>query len=74
MSDPNWKKIASTTIKTELTKKDISYDDLSIKLKEINVVETAGNIANKLSRGTFSFIFALQVFKALGIKNLRLED
>ncbi|MBD3843609.1 MAG: hypothetical protein IE909_17370 [Campylobacterales bacterium] len=43
-------------------------------LKEIGVDENKMNIANKLNRGKFSFSFALQIFKALGLKKLNLED
>lgn len=70
----DWKKEAKRIIKTELVKKDIDYVELCDLLKKIGIDENAGNIANKLSRGTFSFTFALQIFKTLGIKNLRLED
>lgn len=31
-------------------------------------------IANEFNRGKFSFGFALQIFKALGLKKLNLED
>jgi hypothetical protein len=74
MNDINWKKKASSIIKVELAKKDIGYEELAAKLSDINVSETAGNIATKLNRGTFSFLYALQIFKALGLKKLNLED
>ena len=74
MSEINWKKKASTIIKAELAKKDMGYDDLVEKLSDIDVTESAGNIATKLNRGTFSFLYALQIFKALGLKKLNLED
>jgi len=72
MSD--WKKEATKIIKLELIKQDIDYETLSQKLKEIGVDEDKANIGNKLHRGTFSFAYALQIFKALGLKNLRLEE
>ncbi len=72
MSD--WKKEATKIIKLELLKQDIDYEALSQKLKVIGIEEDKANIANKLHRGTFSFAYALQIFKALGLKNLRLED
>ena len=72
MSD--WKKEATKIIKLELLKQDIDYEALSQKLKEIGIEEDKANIANKLHRGTFSFAYTLQIFKALGLKNLRLED
>ena len=56
------------------TKKNLEYKDPSTLLKDIGVHETDRNITNKLSRGTFGFVFVFQVFKALGLKKLRLED
>ncbi len=70
----DWKKEAKFIIKKELLKQDIDYVKLCELLKKFGIDENAGNIANKLSRGTFSFIFALQIFEAIGIKTLRLKD
>lgn len=70
----DWKKEATKIIKLELTKQNISYEELSNKLKNIGVEEDKSNIGNKLHRGSFSFAYALQIFKVLGIKTLRLED
>lgn len=70
----DWKKKAISIIKVELAKKDIGYEKLSELLSELDVSETAGNIATKLNRGTFSFVYALQIFKALDIQRLNLEE
>jgi len=69
-----WKQKAKTIIKSELAKQDIDYPQLVILLKKINIEEDNINLANKINRGTFSFVFVLQIFKVLKIKNLRLED
>ncbi len=69
-----WYRKAKSLIKAELAKKDINYEQLSGMLKDIGVDENKMNIANKLNRGKFSFSFALQIFKALGLKKLNLED
>jgi len=74
MSETDFKKEASKIIKIELTKQDLDYEQLAQKIKEIGVEETKANIANKLHRGTFSFAYALQIFKAIGLKKLNLED
>ena len=74
MNEADFKKEASKIIKIELTKQDLDYEQLAQKMKEIGVEETKANIANKLHRGTFSFAYALQIFKALGLKKLNLED
>ena len=74
MSEVDFKKEASKIIKIELTKQDLDYEQLVQKMKDIGVDETKANIANKLHRGTFSFAYALQIFKALGLKKLNLEE
>lgn len=74
MTQEEWYVKAKATIKSELAKQDISYEKLSDMLHDIGVDENKMNIANKLNRGKFSFSFALQIFKALGLKKLNLED
>ena len=70
----DYKDRAKSIIKSELAKKDMDYIELSKRLKEIGIEETQTNLANKINRGTFSLIFALQVFDVLGLKTLRLKD
>ena len=67
-------KKAKTIIKTELVKRDIDYPELADMMQKIGIDENRNNLSNKINRGTFSFIFVLQVFEALGIENIRLED
>lgn len=70
----DWKNKAKSMIKSELAKQDIDYIELSKRLKEIGVEDTQINLANKINRGTFSFLFALQVFKVIGLKKINIED
>ena len=70
----DWKNKAKAIIKSELAKKDIDYIELSKRLNSIGVEDTQINLANKINRGTFSFIFVLQVFEVIGLKKLNLED
>ena len=74
MTQDEWYIKAKAIIKSELAKQDISYEKLSDMLHDIGVDENKMNISNKLNRGKFSFGFALQIFKALGLKKLNLED
>ena len=69
----DWKDKAKSIIKSELAKQNIDYIELSKRLNKIGVEDTQINLANKINRGTFSFIFALQVFKVLELKKLDLE-
>ena len=70
----NWNKLAASTIKAELKRRDIGYEKLVTLLEKIGVQETHASILNKMSRGTFQFSFFLQCAVAIGMKNLRLED
>ncbi len=70
----DFKEEAKAIIKAEIARKNIDYQELSEKLKAIGINENKANIANKISRGTFSFSYALQIFKALGLKKINLED
>ena len=70
----DYKDRAKSMIKSELAKKNIDYIELSKRLKEMGIEETQTNLANKINRGTFSLIFALQVFDVIGLNTLRLKD
>ncbi len=70
----DWKDRAKALIKTELAKQNIDYIELSERLAKIGVKDTQINLANKINRGTFSFTFALQIFKAIGVRNLDLIE
>mgnify|MGYP003403873902 CR=1 FL=1 len=71
---PDWKQLATNLLKAEITRRGLSYDELQKKLLHIGVKETANSINVKINRGAFSFIFFLQVMKAIGGKSFRVED
>ena len=68
-----WNEKATNILKSILTRRNIKYYELAIKLKEMGIEETQGSISNKISRGTFSFTFFMQCMEALGIKEIRLD-
>lgn len=70
----DWNSKAKRIIKSELAKREIDYIKLAELMKEIGVDEKQANIANKINRGTFSFSFALQIFKAIGVEQIDLKD
>lgn len=72
--DKSWTKKATNMIKAELTRRGIGYDELQEKLAAMGIEETANSINVKINRGSFSFVFFLQVMKAIGAKTLRLEE
>lgn len=68
MTDEQWRSLAKQVIKVELKRQSVTYADLSKRLADLGVDESETSIRNKVSRGTFSFVFALQAMKAIGVE------
>jgi len=64
----NWNQHARRILKAELARQGVTYGRLASKLRAIGVRETERSIGNKMSRGTFSFVFYLQCLAALGLE------
>jgi hypothetical protein len=69
-----WQKRVRGILKAELARRDMSYRELVDRLGAIGVQESEQNIANKLSRGTFTAAFMVQCLDAIGCRTLRLDD
>jgi transcriptional regulator with XRE-family HTH domain len=65
---------AKNILKAELKRRGISYRDLADRLMERGVSESERNIANKISRGSFTAAFFLECLDAAGVKNLTLAE
>lgn len=67
--------VAKHLINTELSRRNMNKQQLAQKLKEAGFeVTSAANMTNKINYGAFSIIFFLQCMKALGVKQISLED
>jgi Domain of unknown function (DUF6471) len=71
---PDWERKVQTMLKVELTKRNLTYKQLSDKLAELGVIESEPNIRNKLSRGTFSAVFLVQCLVAIGMTEMRISE
>ena len=73
MTEKEYIQKAKTIIKTELVKRDIDYPKLADMMLKIGIDENRNTLSNKINRGTFSFIFVMQVFDALDIDSINLR-
>lgn len=64
--DSAWAHLASRAVRAALVHRGVSYEDLSRRLVEGGVQESARSIEGKVHRGTFRFTFFLQVLSAAG--------
>ena len=65
LSEGQWRDLAKGILKAELKRQNLTYGDLAEKLVKIGVEENEASIRNKISRGAFTFVFALQAIQAL---------
>jgi hypothetical protein len=73
-TDAEWRDQVKGILKAELKRRSVSYQQLAERLAELGVHETPANIANKISRGSFTAVFMVQCLEAIGTKTLRLGD
>jgi hypothetical protein len=69
-----WQNRVRGLLKAELARRDVSYRELVERLAAMGIKESEQNIANKLSRGTFTAVFLVQCLDAIGCRNLRLRE
>lgn len=69
----NWEHEARRIVRAELVRRGLTYAHLALRLQALDIPETERAIANKLSRGTFSFVFFLQCMKAIGVNEVNFE-
>jgi hypothetical protein len=69
-SKRRWKDEAGRVLKAELVRRDVDYSELERRLKANGIHESYAAIANKVSRGSFSFAFFLQCMNAIGCRQL----
>lgn len=72
-SDDRWINLVKGILRAEMTRRSITYDDLSDRLRELGINDTAVNIRNKVARGGFSAVFFVQCLEAIGVTTLRLD-
>lgn len=70
-----WTDEARRIIRSEMERRDISYKELARLLSThtgppLDFAVTERNLISRISRGTFSFSFALQVLRAMRVRSL----
>ena len=74
MSEQEWHDLVKGMLKGEMKRRNLTYDQLAEKLEAIGVHADVRNLRNKVSRGGFSAVFFVQCLKAIGAKNMRLDE
>ena len=69
----DWPAYAKGIMRSEMTRKGLSYADLVKALDGMGVKESEANLRNKVSRGSFTAAFLFQCMSAMGVKTLHLD-
>ncbi len=64
---------AKNILKAELKRRGITYAELAEKLKSVGAKENERNLANKISRGSFTAAFFMMCMDVIGANSLILE-
>lgn len=64
---------AKNILKSELKRRGITYADLAERLKKVGAKENDRNLANKISRGSFTAAFFMMCMDVIGASNVNLE-
>ncbi|BDX07859.1 DUF6471 domain-containing protein [Planctobacterium marinum] len=73
MDSVNWRLVVQRLIKSEMSLKGIRYQELSDKLLEIGVSQTADNLRNKVNKGILGADLLLQIMLVMDIKKIERE-
>ena len=73
--DDDWKNRARGLLKAELARRNIKQVELARLLEDAyGLKESPQSLSNKISRGTFSAVFMLQILDAIGVESLSLKN
>ena len=70
----DWSLEAKRILRAEIERRGVTYKRLARLMQAAGLHETERSLANKISRGMFSFVFFLQVMRVLGVQNLSLAS
>lgn len=70
----DWNNKVKRILKSELIKRGVSTEELTILLNKNGCTETKSSVDSKISRGTFSASFFMQCLYVIGCTKLEIEE
>jgi hypothetical protein len=72
-TDDPWVNRVKGILRAEMARRGMTYEQLSERLAELGVKDSAVNIRNKVARGGFSAVFFVQCLHAMEVREIRLD-
>ena len=70
----DWNNKVKRILKSELVKRGVSTEELTLLLNENGCSETKSSVDSKISRGTFSASFFMQCLYVIGCTKIEIEE
>lgn len=72
-TEDEWAAQVKGLLRAEMSRRGITYDQLTEKLAAVGVRDTSVNIRNKVARGRFTAAFFVQCMEAIGCREIKLD-
>lgn len=72
--NPLWGQVVARLVKMEMAANDLTYADLSERLKALGTFQTPNNLKTKINRGSFGAQLLLQLFIAMQVREISVEQ
>lgn len=70
----DWRQMLQRLLKSEMSRRGVKYQELSERLDEIGIIQSADNLRNKINKGILGADLLLQIMFVLNIQKISRED
>lgn len=70
----DWRQVVQRILKAEMSKRGVKYQDLSTRLSDIGVNQSADNLRNKVNKGILGADLLLQIMFVLNMRRIERDE
>ncbi|MGJ8680971.1 DUF6471 domain-containing protein [Paraglaciecola sp.] len=70
----DWRQLVQRLLKAEMSKRGTKYQDLSDRLAQIGIHQSADNLRNKVNKGIMGADLLLQIMYVLNMRRIERDD
>ena len=70
----NWRQLVQRLIKAQMSRRGVKYQDLSERLTQIGINQSADNLRNKVNKGILGADLLLQIMFVLNARPIEREE
>ncbi|WP_158970507.1 DUF6471 domain-containing protein [Paraglaciecola sp. L3A3] len=70
----DWRQLVQRILKAEMSKRGTKYQDLSDRLAQIGIHQSADNLRNKVNKGIMGADLLLQIMYVLNMRRIERDD